>query len=266
VPRKGGKSGICHICGNDGPLSFEHIPPKKAFNDRQTIALKLEEAIQLGPDETFKGRIQQGGAGDYTLCRKCNSLTGTWYARHFIDWCYQGMLLLQKSGGHPSLSYPYHLCPLSVIKQMVAMFLSINTPEFCAGDVWLRRFVLNPELKYLPPKYRFFVYYNLSRRLRYVGFMVRSDPRGIVAMGEISYPPFGYVMTLDSPPPDNRLLEITSFSRFDYTESKMLQLRLPTLPVETAFPGDYRSAQEIRRSVEQQNAEKQARTAARTKR
>jgi hypothetical protein len=26
--------GTCHICGDHGKLSFEHVPPKEAFNKR----------------------------------------------------------------------------------------------------------------------------------------------------------------------------------------------------------------------------------------
>lgn len=29
--------GVCNICGNYGKLSFEHVPPKGAFNDRPVI-------------------------------------------------------------------------------------------------------------------------------------------------------------------------------------------------------------------------------------
>jgi hypothetical protein len=28
------KNGRCHICGNVGELSFEHVPPEKAFNNK----------------------------------------------------------------------------------------------------------------------------------------------------------------------------------------------------------------------------------------
>ena len=54
------KQGMCKICGKFGPLSFEHVPPRAAFNDRRVIVLNFEEAISLGPyNEVKRGTIQQ---------------------------------------------------------------------------------------------------------------------------------------------------------------------------------------------------------------
>lgn len=33
--------GICHICGNDGKLSYEHVPPEAAFNNHRILTLAL---------------------------------------------------------------------------------------------------------------------------------------------------------------------------------------------------------------------------------
>lgn len=56
--------GICHICGIHGPLSFEHVPPRSAFNDRPVAAMPFEQALHLGPDDKLpKGEVQQRGMG-----------------------------------------------------------------------------------------------------------------------------------------------------------------------------------------------------------
>jgi hypothetical protein len=36
---------ICHICGTYGKLSFEHVPPRAAFNDRRILHVAFEEII-----------------------------------------------------------------------------------------------------------------------------------------------------------------------------------------------------------------------------
>jgi hypothetical protein len=46
------RTGKCHICGNTGQLSFEHVPPESAFNDKPII---------MKPFEGGKGKIQQRG-------------------------------------------------------------------------------------------------------------------------------------------------------------------------------------------------------------
>jgi hypothetical protein len=239
--------GTCHICGQYGPLSFEHIPPRKAFNDRRVIIVQFEDAIRLGPYEVAKGPIQQRGTGDYTLCPKCNNRTGHWYGSRFVDWCYQGMSILIRAGGKPSLIYLHYVFPLAVLKQIITMFLSVNATTFGKANPELVRLVLDRDAKYLPPGYRFFVYFSTTGKFRFSGLSGRLRvPSGeITLMSEITYPPFGYLMTIDSKPPDRRLFEITHFSRYDYNEFKIMTLKLPVLPTHLACPGDYRTKDEI---------------------
>ena len=37
--------GICHICGKIGRLTFEHIPPKTAFNSKKAIVYNGEQNV-----------------------------------------------------------------------------------------------------------------------------------------------------------------------------------------------------------------------------
>ena len=126
------KKGKCHICGNIGDLSFEHIPPKKAFNNKPVIVTKGIEGIVRCPNDPIKGSVKQRGMGSYTLCEHCNNYTGSWYGSRFVDWCYQGMDILMRSDGSPSLIYLYRMYLLAILKQIVVMFLSVNSPDF--GD------------------------------------------------------------------------------------------------------------------------------------
>jgi hypothetical protein len=245
MPRE--KRGKCHICGMIGPLSFEHIPPRKAFNERPVVRAQFEELVGLGPDEPIRGQTQQRGMGEYTLCPKCNNNTGSWYGKNFVDWCYQGFEILLRSKGNPSLIYLNYLFPLRILKQIITMFFSVNGPEFCDANPELVKFVLNRDKKYLSPKYRFFVYYNTSSRLRCSGVSSRVDinTQNICVFSEMNYFPYGYVMTFDSPPPDQRLFEITHFSMCSYNEFKVTTLKLPVLPTHLWFPGDYRTKEQI---------------------
>ena len=237
------KEGTCRICGNFGLLSFEHVPPKAAFNKHPTIEIPIFESLKLGPFVAPKGPTQQGGVGGYTLCESCNNKTGKWYGKALVDWCYQGATLLAKTGGEPTLHYFYYLYPLRVVKQMVAMFLSVNSQKFRLKEEHLVRFVLDRNRKYLPPRYRFFAYYNLSNLSRFVGASLLSNVETgkLILMAEINFPPFGYVMTMQSEPPDDRLLEITHFARFGYEDHIQMTLKLPVLPVTSPRPGDYHS-------------------------
>jgi len=242
------KYGVCHICGNDGELSFEHVPPRRAFNDRQVIKISFKKALELGPETTTKGEIQQRGSGEYTLCPRCNNNTGSWYGNQFVSWCYQGMEVLEKSGGNPSAISIINLRPLPILKSIAAMFFSVNSSNFSKKAPELVRFVLDKNKKYLSKQYRFFVYYNITGKNRYAGVVGRINVFSgeNVYWSEISFPPFGYVMTLNSNPPDSRLFEITHFSRYDFDMTVDMQLKMPVLPTDSPFPGDYRTKEKLR--------------------
>jgi 5-methylcytosine-specific restriction endonuclease McrA len=95
--------GTCHICGIKGKLTFEHVPPKAAFNDKPILLTTLEDAIAKGLEPITKGETQQRGAGGHTLCGNCNNNTGGWYGNYFVEWTYQNLLLYKRSSGNMSL-------------------------------------------------------------------------------------------------------------------------------------------------------------------
>ena len=85
--------GICHICGEHKKLSFEHVPPKAAFNDSPILRSSFER-IAMGENlDDLGGSVQQRGSGAHTLCEKCNSDTGAWYAGADAKWAEQAMRL-----------------------------------------------------------------------------------------------------------------------------------------------------------------------------
>jgi hypothetical protein len=234
--------GHCHLCGDYGELTFEHVPPRAAFNNRPVIPMSHDQVFQLRPEQAPKGPIQQRGMGDYTLCASCNNRTGGWYGTSFVDWCYEGLTVLRRTGGNPTLYHVSYSYPLRILKQIATMFFSVCSEGFRAKNDELVRFVLNPWITGLSPKYRFITYYNLQGRLRYSGPIGLMDIyKGTSSfIAEISFPPFGYVLTLDSPRPDKRLVDISSFSRYGYNELSSISRRFPVLPTYMPMPGDYR--------------------------
>lgn len=245
--RRSKPTGPCRICGDVGPLTYEHVPPRAAFNNRRVVVATGDNAMELGPYPPARGTILQRGVGAYTLCGRCNNSTGRWYAPAFIEWCYQGMHVLIRSGGRPSLVYLNYLLPLRIIKQIITMFFSVNGERFAASHPELVQFVMDKERRYLNPKYRVFAYYNTAETGRRVGIAGRLDlkTRQVIVMSEISFVPFGYLLTLGSEPPDQRLLEITHFARYGYDEFEVAELRIPVLQTHLAIPGDYRTREEI---------------------
>ncbi len=246
------RNGRCHLCGQYGELTYEHVPPRKAFNDRPVVTAGFAEVMRLGPGEQIRGPVQQRGAGSYTLCHRCNNSTGHWYGPSFISWCYQGLdILIKTNGEQPNLIYLNYLFPLRVIKQIITMFCSACGPDLVDAHPELTKFVLNRDYYNLNPIFRFFVFYNIEGRIRQSGVSgslnTLTSERFIFS--EIVFPPYGYVMTINSGPPDPRLVEIGFFSRYRYNDHDIKAMRLPLLPSHSHFPGDYRTIEEMERDA-----------------
>lgn len=246
--------GICHLCGRDEPLSYEHVPPAAAFNRGPVVETPIEEAFDQVFDESPRGRINQRGVGAYTLCERCNNDTGRWYARAFADWCYQGAAVLIRSDFKPRLIYLHYIFPLRVLKQILTMCFSTNTARWHEKHPELEAFVLDRERCWLNPQYRVFVYYNVEGSYRRIGNTVAMvnlyKGTDVIQVAEISHPPFGYVVTYDGTCPDHRLYEITHFRRYAFDELEVAPLYLPVLPTHLPLPLDYRTRTEIEEQVE----------------
>ena len=135
------------------------------------------------------------------------------------------------------------------------MFFSVN-------DIWFRDycpelepFVMDKSRRNLSPKYSFLIYHS-KKDIKSCGLTLKSnlyvkqDPMGI---SEISFPPFGYVITIESNKPkypDDRLCDITYFSEYGYDEVKTVCLKVPILPAYSFIPGDYRSKKEIDSAIQ----------------
>lgn len=243
------KIGLCCICGVEGKLSFEHVPPRSAFNDRPVLVANVKELIGDWDCElrSVKGKVHQLGAGDYTLCDKCNNNTGAWYGKAFADWAYQAFHVLTFARGEPTLYYQFRIFPLRVIKQIVCMFFSSNGPRVRTAHPDLVKFVLNREDSYLRPAIRIYAYYNLSPVYRRsgVGSRLNIEKQQGYTFSEIASWPLGYVMTLESKAPDDRPVDISFFANYCYDDWKEFSFRLPVLSVYSPYPADFRSQEEI---------------------
>lgn len=249
MARRKKRYGKCHICGNHSKLSFEHVPPRSAFNDHPVFLADINELIGKwnGEIRNIKGKIHQLGAGNYTLCERCNSDTGAWYGNAFADWAYQAFRVLHFTKGKPSLYYQFRIFPLRVLKQIICMFFSANGDSFCDIHPNLVKFVLSREEKHLSPEIRIYTYYNLSGVSRQSGVsgLLNLEKRSHYTFSEIAFFPLGYVMTFESEVPDNRPVDISFFANYRFNDWKDLSFKLPILPVYTYFPGDYRSREQV---------------------
>jgi hypothetical protein len=76
------KAGKCCICGTEGEITFEHVPPSAAFNDHRIFEASVQSLVNgkwaVG-EKIVDGKYKyvQRGARRHSLCGKCNSDTGS---------------------------------------------------------------------------------------------------------------------------------------------------------------------------------------------
>ena len=83
------KFGKCAVCGKTGELTFEHIPPRAAFNSKPVKTVSGIEVLgnkeKMPWDlEGYRYKNNQKGNGYYNLCGSCNSYFGKWYVPSYI--------------------------------------------------------------------------------------------------------------------------------------------------------------------------------------
>ncbi len=250
---KSKRVGHCSICGSQGQLTFEHIPPKAAFNKRGVLYNDMNDFLAVDPyaDPRFAPKRKGNrGAGGFTLCSRCNNDTGAWYGNAYVDWAAQGMSFAHATASGSSLYVPFHMFPAQVAKQIFCMFASACGPGLFETNPELTRYVLNRDQIGVPDKFRIYAFLmsplsTLVRQTGITGLMKGGLVQGSVHhFAELSFPPFGYILTLESEPPDRGLQDITFFTDYRYRDFRSLHLRLPMREVNSYFPADFRTVDE----------------------
>lgn len=147
--------GICRVCGQFTDLTFEHIPPRSAFNCGRVRSIDLGEWLRRDDLDYAGGRIQQRGMGAEVLCGRCNSFLGRQYVSEYRAWARWGMHLLKLAppDANAVVATVSGRKPLRFLKQCVAMVMCSNSPAFVGIHPALQKFVLDVYKKGLPDKY-----------------------------------------------------------------------------------------------------------------
>ena len=251
-------------------LTAEHIPPKNAFNSTNVMVLPFEEVVKTMagaegrmPWDTkgLKGTVLQGGHKKYCLCRECNNNTGSWYMRAYTDFAKTVNAMIQQEGLTVGNSYSFvikNLYPLRIYKAMMTLICDINND--CLGDKTLRQFLMDKEDKNIDTSkyslYMYFVSTQMPRISGLSGIVSVNNVKDSVLVSEMSSYPIGFALYLDKPANYTPFgINIDMFATFDYDAKCDLQFGgVPYLDINSQFPADYRSKDDIVKCVE--NTEK----------
>lgn len=253
------KIGVCRLCGREGSLSFEHVPPERSFNETPVKEILLEETLKVwtGYDRRklwdysgLKGKIKQRGSGGYYLCKECNNKTGGWYMREYGDFVEVFHKIIEEGSPQPGDRITVNIqkfFPLRIFKAIMTMFCDIN--EGCANDESLRRYLLDKEsTEFDMSKYAVHICLATGdyRRIHGCSVVAKTDGRMLVLSEIISYP-IGVMLYEKIPegydPPG---VCINAFATCSYNERYNIELGgIPVIGISSPYPDDYRTKGQI---------------------
>lgn len=237
--------GSCALCGKYMKMTFEHIPPRGAFNSRKAKIISGNDYINGLSMDSFEElselpyKEEQRGKGDYSLCADCNSLTGSYYGQDYIDFAQNIARVMVECDAKSDMALfieAKELKPLSVIKQIVSMFCSLNSTAPIDG---LREFVLDKNKTGLGD-YRIGLYLFAKGVERSVPMVVGVNMNGAdpISFSEIVSFPFGIILVWgkDTPFPLG-CVDITGFADFKYEDEVCIKLSMPVYETKDMMPG-----------------------------
>lgn len=258
---------VCRVCRREeAHLSYEHVPPRSAFNDEPATVYGLQDWLERQQRGGLRGgRVQRRGAGGHVLCERCNNLTGSWYAGELARAARAGARILLETPLQEfdelteyrwaqvrilrTETTPH---PLRLIKQIITMILATSPPELTQNEPELGDFVLDRDRTGLSNRFHFYLALFAGPHARSTGVVGAMDfDRGRqFTLVEVAFPPFAYVMTIDSDPDPIRSVDITELTTIGYGQRADLELDLLIGFGHTAWPIDYRT----RAMIEQERA------------
>ena len=256
--------GHCRLCGVDATLTKEHIPPRSSGNKDRTTKLTLDNWIKDGLENNPASRhtIEQGGIFGYTLCRPCNSLTGSLYGNEYKNWAERANKMIEGFG--PGIVPQLNAQISSFVKEITfgtkedggvksgAFVRQVLSCMCSLSGSWnlaerypvLRRIILEQSLEQLPHGMELGMSLYFGPRMRVMGPQLSVDAKTGVWRWcqELAFPPFAFLLVVasnDKEPGLGLLINnMTTVSPKDAQSfSGSVELGFGWSP----YPGDYRS-------------------------
>ncbi len=233
------RKGKCRLCGKDKELTFEHVPPKAAFNSSPVYFQDKDNLLNKSSYQYGGRKRSNNGAGGYHLCTSCNNKTGSWYANDYVEFAKMGTFVMTRQVyANHFICAEYEIRPLNVLKQILTMFVALESSNKLIKTPQLREYLLDRNNNNYPTNIRVLMYMTSSIQLR--NALLSSNMDGYMrTFGEVSYTPFGFHISIDSPTINRPFCDITFFSKFYFNEEATVKLPLRYLIPRGLLPGMY---------------------------
>lgn len=245
-------SGFCHICGKEGPLSFEHIPPRSMGNSKPAKAYRVTDMVEKyhtlsnANKEGIRYRQQQRGIGFQTICSSCNSYLGKHYVKAFTGCMTELGVILQESKdvqGCTGIHLEGHNVPvLAFFKHVISNFCSTTQPGTMLD---CREFLLDFKSNAFPERYRLFMFALPKRGLfvssGWMQLLLNDNGLKTASLAFVAMPPAGFYLydtqTSTAEPEAARYgCDITAMASQPWGAKPGFTLDLPFMTVANSIP------------------------------
>ena len=243
--------GTCRLCSEDTDLSFEHVPPERAFNGTRARGFGIDDWVKNeGELPETGGQISQRGLWrTHALRDRATTKPAAWYAAEYVRWAvgfWEKLDQIPQSEQKAMIGVRNRF-PLLFLKQACTMFFSANAPRSLAvRHEDLVRFVLNKESREFPPDIDVCLGLYRGPLARFSGITGKLDIASGSAelLSEVAYPPFALRLIPNSGPA-GRFGSISHFSNYGFEDRAELSLEVVVGEGHTPFPGDYRTKDQV---------------------
>lgn len=193
---KGRKNGTCNICGELGPLTWDHIPPKGGI---ELLPVEIDRVVSLFVPSLGSSRNEMSNDGlKYrTICRKCNSHLSQ-YDVALNEFAIAVGRFLKSNLSFPSVIH-IKAHPVAIARSVLGHLLAARwSPENFFFDDLIRGFIQEPD-KPIPNEINVFYWlypYPLQVVLRDAMMpLKRGNFTGYQRFGLLKYFPVAYLVT-----------------------------------------------------------------------
>lgn len=238
----------CHVCGNEGQLSFEHIPPKSMGNNhgvrsyRGVDIIEKAKAFDASSLDGVRFAKKNRGSGVNTLCRDCNSYFGTHYVKEYTGLIRElGASFLQQLP-EEDVKVRYIQCSevnlLAFFKHVISNFCA-TTPYGTMLDC--KEFLLDRKSNDFPSRYRLYMFAvpDPDSMMVQTGWMTLFTRQGAYRLAHVALYPAGFTLldedASDFIPPFLGC-DITGMASQRWGDRPDFVLELPLMSLDRLYP------------------------------
>jgi hypothetical protein len=203
INTRGPRRGECNICGENGPLTEDHTPPKSCRGIAAAELQSLHARLSFEEHRTTAPRRFQGGVHFRTLCARCNELLGRRCDPALARFGDQVRTIANSSSLHLPAVMPVEIAPQAVMRSVLGHLAAQGVGRYRKGPITepLRDYILDFSLP-LPQQIRiyYWLYPHRAQVLIRDAVMGRVNTDVTVLFWLLKFFPLAFLVTFDEPP------------------------------------------------------------------